>query len=68
VVHTYISFNTLNSLTTNNAAFCEETEHWIRNLIRKGTLISGTAEKQRYQFFNTLFRSIDACEARIKNG
>jgi hypothetical protein len=57
--YSYISFNTLNSLTTNNPQFCEETEHWMRNLEKKSTLISGVAEKQRYQFFNRMFQNVD---------
>ncbi len=63
----YISFNTLNSLTTSNRAFCEEIEHWMKNLMRKSTLISGSAEKQRFRFFNTMRSNISACEERIKN-
>jgi hypothetical protein len=63
----YISFNTFNSLTTGNQVFCSEIEHWMRNLIKKSTLISGTAEKQRYRFFNTLYKTIDASLERIKN-
>jgi hypothetical protein len=57
--YSYISFNTLNSLTTSNPEFCQETEHWMRNLERKSTLISGVSEKQRYQFFSSMFRKID---------
>ena len=65
VRYSYISFNTMNSLTTNNPEFCEETEHWIKNLERKSTLISGVAEKQRYQFFNTLFKHVDECIHKV---
>lgn len=57
--YSYISFNSINSLNTGNPEFCEETEHWLKNLEKKSTLISGVAEKQRYQFFNTLFKHID---------
>jgi hypothetical protein len=57
--YSYISFNTINSLTTNNPEFCEETEHWMRNLEKKSTLISGVGEKQRYQFFNLMFKNVD---------
>jgi len=64
--HAYISFNTMNSLTTSNTEFCDETEHWIRNLIKKSTLISGGAEKQRYQFFNKLTKKIEETEQRLK--
>lgn len=65
--YSYISFNTMNSLNTANKEFCEETEHWIRNLERKSTLISGVSEKQRYQFFNKLFHHIDEYEQLIKS-
>lgn len=63
----YISFNTLNSLTTTNRVFCEEIEHWMKNLMKKSTLISGSAEKQRFRFFNSMRKHITACEERIKN-
>jgi hypothetical protein len=63
----YISFNSFNSLTTNNAEFCDETDHWIKNLVKKSTLISGVAEKQRYQFFNKIRTNIENCVKRIEN-
>ncbi len=63
----FISFNTLNSLGTPNAAFNAETEHWMRNLEKKSTLISGIASKQRYQFFSSMFRKIDEQIERTKN-
>lgn len=59
--YAFISFNTLNSLATNNPEFCEETEHWVKNLERKSTLISGVGEKQRYQFFSQMFKNLDDC-------
>ncbi|MBA2611880.1 MAG: helix-turn-helix transcriptional regulator [Bacteroidetes bacterium] len=64
--YSYISFNTMNSLTTNNPQFCEETEHWVRNLEKKSTLISGVSEKQRYQFFSSMYKNIDDCLKRVK--
>jgi plasmid maintenance system antidote protein VapI len=67
VNYAYISFNTMNSLTTNNVEFCDETEHWMRNIIKKSTLISGVAEKERYRFFSAMYKNIDNCEARIKS-
>lgn len=66
-VFSYISFNTLNSLTTSNQQFCEEIEHWMKNLIKKSTLISGIAEKQRFQFFNLAYKAIDQSIEKIKN-
>jgi hypothetical protein len=65
--YSYISFNSMNSLTTNNPQFCEETEHWVRNLEKKSTLISGVSEKQRYQFFSLMFKAIDSCLEKIKS-
>ncbi|MEI8136444.1 MAG: helix-turn-helix transcriptional regulator [Bacteroidota bacterium] len=67
ITYSYISFNTMNSLTTNNPEFCEETEHWVRNLEKKSTLISGVSEKQRYQFFSAMYKNIDDCVQRIKS-
>ncbi|MCD6017589.1 MAG: hypothetical protein K0S53_710 [Bacteroidetes bacterium] len=66
-VFSYISFNTMNSLTTGNQQFCEEIEHWMKNLIKKSTLISSIAEKQRFQFFSKAYKAIDQCVERIKN-
>jgi hypothetical protein len=65
--YSYISFNTLNSLTTNNPEFCEESEHWMRNLERKSTLISGVSEKQRYQFFRNMYEKIDGAIEKTNN-
>ena len=47
----YLTHNTFNSMSTTNATFCNETEEWLKNLIRKSTLISGVGEKQRHKFF-----------------
>ena len=66
-VLSYISFNTMNSLTTSNNQFCEEIEHWMKNLIKKSTLISSIAEKQRFQFFSKAYKAIDLSIERIKN-
>ena len=63
----FITFNTMNSLTTSNQTFCEEMDHWIKNLMKKSTLISGSAEKQRFRFFNQMHKQITAAEEKIKN-
>ncbi|HEX8547810.1 MAG TPA: hypothetical protein VF691_12665 [Cytophagaceae bacterium] len=62
----YFSFNTFNSMSTSNFAFCEETDLWIKNLISKSTQISGVAEKKRNQFFNGLRRQIQGLKQKIK--
>jgi hypothetical protein len=63
----YISFNTLNSLSTTNPEFVQETSFWMRNLERRSTLISGTSEKHRYQFFTSMYRKIDEQIARVQH-
>jgi hypothetical protein len=65
--YSFISFNTLNSLTTSNGAFCEEIEHWVRNLEKKSSVISGVSEKQRYQFFSGMYRKIDSFVEQVNN-
>jgi hypothetical protein len=65
--YSFISFNTLNSLTTSNPEFCEETEHWVRNIEKKSAVISGVSEKQRYQFFSGMYRKIDSFVEQVNN-
>lgn len=48
---TYLSYHTFNVMLTTNANYSNETDLWLKNLIRKSNLISGVAEKQRYQYF-----------------
>ncbi|HLG03848.1 MAG TPA: hypothetical protein VI731_09655 [Bacteroidia bacterium] len=63
---TYVSHNTFNSMVTVNSAFCEETERWLRNLIRKSNLISGVSEKQRFRFFNMINEKILRMREKIE--
>ena len=37
----------------------------MKNLIKKSTLISSIAEKQRFQFFSKAYKAIDLCIERI---
>ncbi len=48
-----IRLYTINSITTNNASLCTETEEWISDLISKSVLISGTSSRERFRFFQT---------------
>lgn len=63
----YLSHHTFNNINTTNEQFCDETEAWLEKHIKKATLISGTAEKQRVKFFNLLERNIDRIIDKIKN-
>lgn len=60
-------FNTFNRLSTNNKLLCDEIEKWLRNLIKKSTLISDVSEKQRYQFFRRVYDKIDNLRDKISN-
>ena len=48
---TYISYQTFNGMLTTNTNYSNETDLWIKNLIRKSNLTSGVVEKQRYHYF-----------------
>lgn len=61
----YLTHNTFNSIATNNAVFCNETEEWLKNLIRKSTLISGVGEKQRHTFFKKAQEKVSTLVLRI---
>jgi hypothetical protein len=65
--YSYITFNSVNSLTTSNSDFCDETENWLRKLETKSNLISGIGEKQRYQFFNKMYSTINNNIELLKN-
>lgn len=63
----YLSINTFNSMATTNPGFNEETDRWVRNIIRKSSLISGVSEKQRMKFFKLLFDKIAQSRVKIEN-
>lgn len=63
----YISYHTFNVMLTSNPGFCNETDLWLKNLIRKSNLISGVAEKQRYRFFKRVDESLKKLIHKIEN-
>lgn len=63
----YLTHNTFNSMSTTNTVFCNETEEWLKNLIRKSAQISGTGEKQRHKFFKLSQEKIASLVSRINN-
>ncbi len=62
----YIRHQTFNTLRSTNPNFCNETEQWLANEIRKSVPISGVAEKQRYQFFQKIKQKIHKLSAKIQ--
>ena len=61
-----IKLYTINSMTTFNKGFCNETAKWINDLISKSILISGVSTRERYLFFQSSKNKIDALINRIE--
>lgn len=55
---TYLTYNTMNILTTSEENFCSTTEAYLNNLVHKSTLISLSGEKDRNKFFNGMLKRI----------
>ena len=64
----YLTIHTFNKMVTTNTPFANETQQWIDNLVKKSTLISGVAEKHRYQFFKRAYEKLDKLIAKITIG
>lgn len=64
---TYLSYHTFNVMLTTNANYSNETDLWLKNLIRKSNLISGVAEKQRYQYFKRVEGIMKKLRDKIEN-
>ncbi|MDQ2658065.1 MAG: helix-turn-helix transcriptional regulator [Bacteroidota bacterium] len=61
----FINHNTLNVLSTTHESFCRDTEKYLLHLLNKATKISGTGERERMRFFNTIEEKIKALKKRI---
>lgn len=62
----YLGHKSFATMSTNSRIYAEETEIWLNNMIKKSTLISGLAEKIRFQFFKRIFKQIDKLEMHIE--
>lgn len=62
----YISYHTFNVMLTTNPGFCNETDLWLKNLIKKSNLISGVAEKQRYRYFKHIDEALKKLVHKIE--
>ena len=67
IKETYISYHTFNSMATHNKIYCNETDLWLKNLIRKSSLISGVAEKLRYRYFKVIDDILKKLITKIEN-
>ncbi len=48
---TYMAYNTLNLMMTDNNDFCDQIGHSLKNLMKSASFISGTSAKERNRFF-----------------
>jgi hypothetical protein len=64
---TFLSFNTFNNLTTTNTMLGTEVDAWMKNLIKKSSLISGVNEKQRLQIFKKIKMKAENLLKKIEN-
>jgi hypothetical protein len=55
----FINYNGLFYLKTLQNDFCAEIENWTNEQMKKASLISGSAEKERKLFFNQLRKQLD---------
>jgi hypothetical protein len=63
----YLGHLSFNAMSSSDAAYCNETEAWLNNLIKRSIPISGVSEKHRYQFFKKAFAEVDGLIEQIKN-
>ena len=63
---TFLTYNVINLLVTENPMLCKQVETSLRNLTKKSTLISSTSEKERNRFFNVLYQKISELRERIQ--
>jgi hypothetical protein len=61
----YLGHFSFYTMSTTNDSYCLKTEEWLSSLIKRSTLISGIAEKQRYQFFKKAYKQIDDLIGKI---
>ncbi len=48
----------INGMSTHNSFFCMETEKWISGIIEKSLVLSGSAERERFLFFQSMRKKV----------
>ncbi|MBX2967855.1 MAG: helix-turn-helix transcriptional regulator [Cyclobacteriaceae bacterium] len=61
----FITYNTMNILSTSQEGFCQHIERYLTNLRNKSTLISSTAEKERNKFFKRMHEKIQHMKSLV---
>ena len=62
-----IKLFTINHFYISDQRFCVETEKWLNTAIQRATLVSGSSEKQRRQFFDRQRQKITALKDKLSN-
>jgi hypothetical protein len=65
---TYITTNAINLMISDNRDYFERNYQWGKNLISRSTLFSGTGEKERNKFFNTIQNRVYEQKEEIERG
>jgi len=61
----YLGHMSFNTISTMNKKYCELTEQWLDNIIKKSNPISQVSEKIRYQYFRKAFNRIEKFKSHI---
>jgi plasmid maintenance system antidote protein VapI len=64
-IGTYLTFNVISLLVTQDEEFCLNVERHMRQLMKKSNLISVSGEKERNRFFNKLLHTIEKTRAEL---
>ncbi len=62
---TFVTANNFDLLATSQEFFCHQTEQHIQNVIKRSTLLSQNAQKERAKFFNNVADHVRATRARV---
>jgi len=62
----YLTYKIINQLITDDTSFCNQIDTFLRILMQKSTMISGTSAKERYRFFNLLHEKVNALRLRTE--
>lgn len=61
----FITYSTMNLLTTSQESFCKQTEDYLINVVNNSELLSTTGEKERTKFFNNMQHFILAFKKKV---
>lgn len=62
---TYLTYNVLSILQTNDSRFCAGVESYLRGILKESVLISSVNAKERNRFFNRMLSKIDQFQEKI---